>query len=59
MTKRASRNTAVDLILEADMALAYNELVRLIGWEVHYVKINFAMEQDYGCEGERVGGESA
>ena len=44
MTKRASQNTAVDLILEADMALAYNELVRVIGWEVHYVKINFAME---------------
>ena len=45
MTKRASRNTAVDLNLEADMTLAYNELVRVIGWEVHYVKINFAMEQ--------------
>ena len=59
MTKRASRNTAVDLIMEADIALAYNKFARVIGCEVHYVKINFAMEQYYGCKGEQGGDESA
>ena len=49
---------AMDLYPGSRHVLAYNELVRVIGWEVHYVKINSAMEQDYGCGGERVGGES-
>ena len=44
---RFSKYRVGSYILEVDAALAYDGLVRASGWKDHYLKINFAAEQDY------------